>query len=629
MDFPNLHYPSLRAFMGRVRALHAEPDEIFNSRLRAVLFEKQNDELFKTELQAFVSVVFDHAFFVNAFTDCGIHSNRGFFTEVYSRLKHKILPSHVPDNELSVFIRYTFPQPKDAQWIRKINEENWSLFFGMIVTTTLAGHSEKIATQLHNAIIILCHRLTTIGIDPYFVNKLNTADDSDSPFFELNHAVSLFVKKHLHDKTLEVDYDELRAVHAVIDTCEKILAEVQEKKDETGTSLHLTFILKRGQQHIDRIRLLLNLYITRQYSGRMAASSRLITELVQAEHEKNSVRKFIAENSALLAYRIVSHTSEKGEHYIGFSKAENRKLLLSSMGGGLVVVLLVYIKHWIHGLHVSLFFEGLLFGLNYGFGFVCMHLVHFSLATKQPAMTASYIAESIESHDSRKAPPWQVFRQIITSQFLSLVGNLIIVLPLCFLSAVAIRYFLGEPVFHDKEAYASMISNHPFYSASLIYAGFTGVFLTLSSLLTGYVDNKVVFSEIPKRIMLHPVLRHRWSLEKRKKLAGFAERNLGAILGNLFLGFCLGMAGNLGKFIGIPFDIRHITISAGNFGIATGSSDQLGWPLIVTVFAGVLLIGIINIISSFLISFGVACRSRNLSPAQSLRILLPFLQKRK
>ena len=82
------------------------------------------------------------------------------------------------------------------------------------------------------------------------------------------------------------------------------------------------------------------------------------------------------------------------------------------------------------------------------------------------------------------------------------------------------------------------------------------------------------------------------------------------------------MAGNIGKFIGIPFDIRHVTISSGNFAIALGSDHSYKLDLIIAVFLGVIYIGLINIASSFLISFIIACRSRNLSWKQSLKVLI-------
>jgi site-specific recombinase len=116
----------------------------------------------------------------------------------------------------------------------------------------------------------------------------------------------------------------------------------------------------------------------------------------------------------------------------------------------------------------------------------------------------------------------------------------------------------------------------------------------------------------------------RYTPTQRKKIALFFENNLGAIVGNLFLGFALGMAGNMGEFIGIPFDIRHITISAGNLGIALLNFKFQDWELILTVFVSVILIGLINIIVSFLISFILACSSRGLSWKQSIKLLFSF-----
>ncbi|MBI3520853.1 MAG: hypothetical protein HY062_16060 [Bacteroidetes bacterium] len=622
MNLTEHQYSRIKQFVSQIRLLsHADTNQ-FNEQLLELFSQKSIDEGFKKELTEFCYLVLDDAFFVNAFADYGIHSNRGFFPEIYRRIKHKLLPGNLLDNELSHVIDFVFSKPNDYVWVEKINYSGWEAISKLIDTDQLSSHSEKLTHQIHNAIVILCHRLTSIGIDPYLVSKLPAIDDSDSPFFELNHQVSLFVKKHLDDRNLDIDSEELERVITSIDNVERLFEEIRSRKDEIGTSLHLTFLLIRAQQHISRIRLLLNLFITKQASNKVLTVSQLLMNLVKAEQTKNNVLLFIKENTNLLAYRIVSHTSEKGEHYIGFSKKENIKLFKSAMGGGLVVVLLVYIKHLIHGLHASLFLEGILFGLNYGVGFVFMHLTHLTLATKQPAMTASFIAESIENSSDGNKKPWRMFKQIIRSQFVSLIGNLVVVLPVCFISAWGIHYYLNDSVFNLAEAKAHLYSNHPLYSASLIYACFTGVFLSLSGIVIGYIDNKVVYSEIPIRIIKHPSLIKTYSLEKRQNMAGFVERNLGGIIGNLFLGFCLGMAGNIGKFIGIPFDIRHVTISSGNFAIALGSGHVYELDLVLTVFAGVILIGVVNIASSFLISFIVACRSRSLSWKQSLKVLV-------
>jgi site-specific recombinase len=262
-----------------------------------------------------------------------------------------------------------------------------------------------------------------------------------------------------------------------------------------------------------------------------------------------------------------------------------------------------------------------LFGLNYAAGFVTMHLLHFTLATKQPAMTASYIASALDPSNPKSTHAKKAFRFVITSQFVSLIGNLIVVLPLCYFIGWSVFNFAESAIFSQEEAEAALYSNHPFLSLSLIYAGVTAIFLSASGIITGLVDNKIQFSEIPYRIIHHPLLKKRIAPDKLNKIAAFVEKNGGAISGNIFLGLALGMAGNFGNFLGLPFDIRHITISAGNFGFATGSGWSFSTELIVTVFFGVIFIGLINVIASFLISFGLACKSRNISFRNALKIL--------
>jgi site-specific recombinase len=617
------NYTQIIRLIKQIRAFSNADDEYFNEQLKELIVQKSVDENFKKELTYFCCITLNHAHFVNAFADYGIHSSRGFFPELATRIKHKILPCNLPDNEFSHFILFVFSEETDYLWLEKINYSSWEAIINLIDAKQLSIESEKVAHQIHNAIIILSHRLTSIGIDSYLARKFPEIDDNNSPFFELNHHVSLFVKKHLGNGS-DIDTEELENVLQSISRSEQLFIDLHAKKDEIGTSLHLIFLSQRAQQHITRIRLLLNLFITKRHSNKILTISQLITELVKAEQTKHSVGKFIRENTNLLAYRIVSHTSEKGEHYIGFSKKENVKLFKSAMGGGLAIVFLVYIKHLIHELHVSLFFEGLLFGLNYALGFVFMYLAHLTMATKQPAMTASFIADSIDKGNNSGQRPRILFKQIIRSQLISLLGNLVIVIPLCFLSAWLINYYFHYSIYNYTESNVYMYSNHPFYSGSLIYAIITGVFLSLSGILIGYIDNKMVYSEIHQRIMKHPKLINKYSLVKRKKIAAFIEKNSGAIIGNTILGLSLGMAGSIGKFIGIPFDIRHISISGGNFAIALGSDNAYKLDLIMSVFLGIILIGIINITSSFLISFIVACRSRSLSWKQSLKILVGF-----
>lgn len=621
MNIEDNNFKSILNFVAEIRRINKKNENTFNAELTSIIEKYFQQTTFKNEITAFFYNLLENASFIKAFTEYGINSNRGFPTEVKNRLKYKLLPPVFKENELGGFIKYIFSNTKDVDWLTKINLQNWEYLFSGIDKAHLRLSEKNLVHQLARSIVILSNGFTNIGIDPYLSNKLPQDENFNECFINLNSSINLFVSKHQNDSDLSIDIDEVKQLLTLLSDCEKMFVFLRNNKDISGISLHLTFIIERGQQHIKRLKLLLKIYICDDIKNQSHLVADLIKALVIADFDKYSVIKFFKSNANLLAYRIVSHTSEKGGHYIGFNKTENKKLFMSSIGGGLIVVFLVFIKNCIHNMsHLSLFSEGILYGINYSFGFIAMHLLHFTLATKQPAMTASFIAESIENRDEKKKLSL-VLAQIIRSQFISLIGNLIVVLPVCFLIALAINKWFFMSVFKYSTVESQLTSNHPFYSGALIFAAIAGVYLSLSGLITGYYDNKIVFSDIPNRIKNHPSLKKNMKPKRLTKWVSFIEKNTGAIIGNLFLGMVLGCTGPFSKFIGVPIDIRHITISAGNFGIAMGSVDYFNMGLVVAAFIGIILIGLVNISVSFLLSFYIACRSRNVTHRQTFIIL--------
>ncbi|MBK6526546.1 MAG: hypothetical protein IPG07_13985 [Crocinitomicaceae bacterium] len=614
-------YPVLNGLLNEMNKSFSKNKAVFNKRFDAWLLANEEDQNLRHELNSLAAQILEQVNFEKAFTDYGINSNRGFFHEIYIRLKHQILPVKLEADELKSIYSKLAIDPNQLKVLELVDVTNWKKIFSLIDAESISAQDQsKLVSEIYSALVVLTHRLTSIGIDPYFVSRIPEADDVDSPFFELNIAITAHTSS-VKQRSSKLSESEHQVILEKLNRCDAILEQMEANEKLNGTSLHLIFLSKLAGQQLKRIRLLLALLAAFDKNNRNESQAVLAATLVPTINRPNRLTKFLKANTQLLAHRVVNHTSEKGEHYVGFSRNENKKLFLSAMGGGLLVVLLVFIKHLIHALHLSLFFEGLLFGLNYAAGFVTMHLLHFTLATKQPAMTASYIASALDPSNSKSTQAKKAFRFVITSQFVSLVGNLIIVLPLCYFIGWSVFHFAESAIFSQEEAEAALYSNHPFLSLSLIYAGVTAIFLSASGIITGLVDNKIQFSEIPYRIIHHPLLKKRFAPEKLNKIAAFVEKNGGAISGNIFLGLALGMSGNIGKFLGLPFDIRHITISAGNFGFATGSGWSFSTELIVTVFFGVIFIGLINVIASFLISFGLACKSRNISFRNALKIL--------
>ena len=101
------------------------------------------------------------------------------------------------------------------------------------------------------------------------------------------------------------------------------------------------------------------------------------------------------------------------------------------------------------------------------------------------------------------------------------------------------------------------------------------------------------------------------------------EKHFGSLMGSIALGFFLGFSGVLGKIFGIPFDIRHITIAAGNTAIAVYGLglDQIPSWFMLAVFGGVLGIGLMNFLVSFSLAFVMAVKSRGIHLSQYPRLI--------
>src|SRR5690606_4638992 len=164
----------------------------------------------------------------------------------------------------------------------------------------------------------------------------------------------------------------------------------------------------------------------------------------------------------------------------------------------------------LHSVDIAPFWSYFLYGLNYALAFCIMYLTHATLATKQPAMTAAALAHAMD-HKSENFTGSSVsitLAQVWRSQFISFVGNLIVVFPICMVIAMLWNFVTFEHLMHPYDyAESGLIAPHPFMSLAWFYACITGVFLFLSGIISGYVDNKVIYGNIPARIKAHPFLK--------------------------------------------------------------------------------------------------------------------------
>ena len=79
-------------------------------------------------------------------------------------------------------------------------------------------------------------------------------------------------------------------------------------------------------------------------------------------------------------------------------------MLASAMRGGFIVCFLVVIKNLLTLLEMPPFWHGFVYSVNYSIGFVVIEETHSTLATKQPAFTASALASSLDTKKNTHQP---------------------------------------------------------------------------------------------------------------------------------------------------------------------------------------------------------------------------------
>ena len=144
----------------------------------------------------------------------------------------------------------------------------------------------------------------------------------------------------------------------------------------------------------------------------------------------------------------------------------------------------------------------------------------------------------------------------------------------------------------------------------------------MAGLISGYYDNKALYTRIGQRVRQLRSLQRLLGPVRLKRLGNYIENNMGGLMGNFWFGILLGVTPLIGFLTGLPLDIRHVTFSSANFATAFVAMDQhMSWTLAATSLAGVLLIAAVNLLVSFGLALWVALRARKIVFNHSLKLL--------
>jgi site-specific recombinase len=182
---------------------------------------------------------------------------------------------------------------------------------------------------------------------------------------------------------------------------------------------------------------------------------------------------------------------------------------------------------------------GIAYTLNYAAAFVLMQLAGFTLASRQPSMTAAALAVALARRDAADAQV-ELVAGITRSQVVATLGNILLAIPIGFLIGEFGLWASGDPLISLDKASAAVHGINPYRTLVVPFAALTGVFLWMSSLASGWAENGSAARRLPEAIARHRGLHKALGPGRALRLAEFTERHLGGITGYLVLAFLMG-----------------------------------------------------------------------------------------
>ena len=571
-------------------------------------------------LQSFVLKLISQYKQTSLYADTGILSLDGFWNQLFQRLGAHFLPLINDKNQLQDLVRRVFYQNSDQYWLDSISNEQWIQLF-TVLNQSNANQKEKrqIHVDLIRALTVLSYRVSGIGLYPEFIHAYPELTEYESPFLVQNREIIEFIQeyKKIHQAANHINAvippDASQAL-VMLEQCQDVVHKIRRSTKRIGVSISLTYLLSLLEQCLERIEIILNL-IVEEDKIRYESIGRLLTDITGAIYNETSVRSLLATNSELIALQVTENASKTGEHYVSTDKKGFWSMYKSAAGAGVIIACMATLKTLMARLTLAPLMQAFSYSMNYALGFMLIHVVHFTVATKQPAMTAAALAATVHHRKGSKtaqiAELAALIINIIRTQFIAILGNISIAIPVAAFIAFFWDSALHEPLMTHIKAAKTLHDLNPFTSLAIPHAAIAGVCLFFSGLLAGYYDNMAVYRKIGPRIQADRRLKNILGQARLDKFAHYIERNLGALAGNFLFGIMLGSMGTIGYILGLPLDIRHIAFASANF--IQGLMNINGAPdigLILVSFLGVLLIGLTNLFVSFSLTIIVALRAR-------------------
>jgi site-specific recombinase len=605
----------------RAETNHSPRGHFQNTRLKYLLQVLDRNPDYHSKVGECLRSILDDTQAMEFFMHVGVPNQQGFIGELSERLSTWLLPLAPLDHNLEFIFSETFCYESDAEWIEQMDPAIFRGWLNLFLSPKPSHSETKILRELKDAFFLTAHTVRTTGLSRLVRNRVQEKDFRRLPFYTLTDRVEAML--HTNDPR------RLKEIYFLfdrnIDECFETTAEVYAHFRKHGMSIELVYQMERLKELLERCRILGTLLLGNERHSPYIQSflGLLIRENVRAR----KIGNLLKDNLALISRKIVETNAEAGEHYITRDRKTYIEILKKSWGGGAITGITTFVKFAIFHFSVPPFFSGIFAFLNYSFSFITLQMLGFTLATKQPAMTASALAAKIEeSGDSMEALIEEIIH-LVRSQLAAVIGNLTMVVPVVIL--IDLLYINWGSHLVDTKTAIYTVDSFSILGPTPMYAAGTGVLLWLSSVFAGWFGNWFNFRNLPAAIEHHSRLRYVLGERKTKRLGAFLKVNVPGFSANLSLAFLLGMTPQFASFFGFPFDVRHVTLSSGALTAACMSLGADAFTHVNFWFAliGIGSMGALNLAVAFALALTVAIWAKKVSAPRRGLIYRALLRK--
>ncbi|PZU18207.1 MAG: recombinase [Chryseobacterium sp.] len=554
-------------------------------------------------------------------TEANILSENSFFPELKKRILNKVLPPVENENTVWYMIDNVSLSPqKDLKFFQNLPENEVDEFLKLLGASDFII-KPVVKKELIFAMNILSWGATGMAMEVEVVRMAPEYRNFDNPFLALQNELEGLAEELDNNPELQLHSKDSRykQIKIYAEQCLEFVTIAFKNSAKYGISGKINQSLLKIRQQTNRIYEIVQLLVIDEDKDVFINSKQLIFNIIRYKSHKNNISELVNDSTRLISHLITNHTAETGSHYITSSRKEYMKMFYKASGGGIIVGALCVLKMLYGYFPGSDFFHAFLYSMNYAMGFIMIYLMGFTLATKQPAMTAATMTKvlSEEGGGTRNNTEFaHLVSQLFRSQFIAFVGNVLLSFPIALAIIYGLDVFTSQNMAIDR-ADKLLKDLDPFKSKAILHASIAGFYLFISGIISGNIGNNSVFYQIPERIAKNLSIRKFFGKKFAKGLSKYYAKNWPGIISNFWFGVFLGATAPVGLFLGLDLDIRHITFAAGNFALGLYGKDfsvdsYTFWISFVTVF----LIGFFNFLVSFTLSMFLAFRSRKLNFGQ-------------